>query len=228
MRVLALDTSTECCSAALLLEGELRLRETLTERDHAALILPMIDALLAESGCALRGLDGIAFGCGPGAFTGLRIAAGVTQGLAFASGLPVVPVSSLAAVGERVDAAPGERILVCNDARMGEVYWAVFTRDSAAQLRRLVSERVAPPSAVLDLARLRHAGGNGLARWPALREALAARGVRIHDGLYPRADAIARLGAEELAAGRGMPPEAAVPSYVRDEVATPASRVTAL
>jgi tRNA threonylcarbamoyladenosine biosynthesis protein TsaB len=222
MRLLALDTSTEACSAALMLGEELKLRFELTERSHAEMILPMIDALLAEAGIALASLDGLAFGRGPGGFTGLRIAAGVAQGLAFGAGLPVAPVSSLAAVAEQVQAGEGERILVCNDARMGELYWAAFERRAGGGIQPASAEFVAPPARVAEgIAGLRHAAGNGIARHPDLRARLEASGLRVHDGLYPRADAVARLGAIELAAGRGVDASQALPIYVRDDVARP-------
>ena len=222
MRLLALDTSTEACSAALLLGGEMRLRFTLTERSHAELILPMIDSLLAEAAIAIDGLDAIAFGRGPGGFTGLRIAAGVAQGLAYGAGLPVAPVSSLAATAEQVPARAGERIVVCNDARMGESYWAVFERAADGSIAVLGPERVDPPAAVaMGVAGLGHAAGNGLARFPELRDRWVTAGLQLHDGLYPRADAIARLGAIEIAAGRGVDAAQALPVYVRDDVARP-------
>src|SRR4029453_4941853 len=164
---------------ALLLTPEHTWREELTERAHAELILPFVDQLLAAAGLGLRDLHGIAFGRGPGAFTGLRIAAGVVQGLAYAAGLRVVPVSSLAAVAERVPAAPDERILVCNDARMGELYFAHFARDRDGSLRALDRERVGPPDMVLAAMDAMHAGGNGLARHPDLRRALVARGLKL-------------------------------------------------
>lgn len=219
MKLLALDTSTECCSAALLACGALTLREALTERGHAELILPYVDSLLRDAGLVPSDLDTIAFGRGPGAFTGLRIAAGVAQGLAYAAGLRVVGVSSLAAVAERVPAAPDERILVCNDARMGELYFAHFARDRDGSLRALDRERVGPPDAVLATADAAHAGGNGLVRHQGLRRVLAARGLALHD-LYPRADAVARLGLAGFIAGEAVAPEAAQPVYLRDEVAT--------
>jgi tRNA threonylcarbamoyladenosine biosynthesis protein TsaB len=225
MRLLALDTSTEACSAALLLDGEIRLRFELTERSHAELILPMIDALLAEAGIALAGLDGLAFGRGPGGFTGLRIAAGVVQGLAYGATLPVAPVSSLAAVAEQVQAVEGERILVCNDARMGELYWAVFERMPGGGIRPVSPEFVAPPARVAEgIDGLRHAAGNGIAKHPALRTRLESTGLRVHEDLYPRADAVARLGEIDLAAGRGVDATLALPIYVRDEVARPMGR----
>jgi tRNA threonylcarbamoyladenosine biosynthesis protein TsaB len=222
MRLLALDTSTEACSAALMLGDELRVRFELTERSHAELILPMIDSLLAEAGVALTSLDGLSFGRGPGGFTGLRIAAGVVQGLALGADLPVVPVSSLAAVALQVRAGTGERILVCNDARMRELYWAAFERDASGRVRAASPEFVAPPDRVADgIGDLRHAAGNGIARFPDLRTRLESAGLRIHDDLYPRADAVARLGAIELAAGRGVDAALALPIYVRDDVARP-------
>ena len=180
MRLLALDTSTEACSAALLIDGATTLRFEITERSHAELILPMVDSLLLEAGLELGDLDGLAFGRGPGGFTGLRIATGVVQGLAFGANLPVAPVSSLAAVAEQVPASEGEVVLVCNDARMGEVYWAAFRSDGSGGVEAVTAESVSPPDRVpLDIAALRHAAGNGIARHPAT--AAAARRGRIAD-----------------------------------------------
>lgn len=222
MRLLALDTSTEACSAALYVDGETTLRFEVTERSHADLVLPMIESLLAEAGLALKDLGGLAFGRGPGGFTGLRIATGVVQGLALGTGLPVAPVSSLAAVAEQVPAAIGESILVCNDARMGEVYWGVYRRIVGGDIEAVTQEAVSPPDRVaIDLAGLRHVAGNGLSRYPHLLARLQDAGLQVHEGLYPRADAVARLGARELAAGRGVSAEMALPIYVRDDVARP-------
>lgn len=224
MKLLALDTSTECCSVALLSGDVLTLRETLTERGHADLVLPFVDELLATAEFAPTDLDGLAFGRGPGGFTGLRIAAGVVQGLAYAAGLRVVPVSSLAAVAARVPGAAGETVLVCNDARMGELYWGHYRLGTDGAVTALGVERVGPPESVDALADARHAAGNGLARHDGLRTVLAARGLRLHEGLYPRADAIARLGAAGFAAGLSVAPEDALPVYIRDEVATARAR----
>lgn len=150
MKILALDTATESCSVALLIEGHLIAREMEFERGHAEHILPMVDAVLAEGGVALGAVDALAFGRGPGGFTGVRLAASVTQGLAYAAGLPVVPISDLAAVAQRgLDLEPAtDRVLVCNDARMQEVYWACFERDGAGLAAVAGVERVSPPGAV--------------------------------------------------------------------------------
>jgi len=224
MRLLAFDTSTEACSAALLVDGELRLRLEYTERSHAELLLPMIDGLLAEAGLAPGDLDGLAFGRGPGAFTGLRIAAGVAQGLAFAAGLPVAPVSSLAAVAELVPAAAGEVVLACSDARMGEVYWGEFRREADGSVTPLCAESVSSPAQVGGTGTgAVHAAGNALRVFPLLAGRLAELGLTLHAGLHPRADAVARLGARQIAAGAGVSAELALPVYVRDDVARPSA-----
>jgi tRNA threonylcarbamoyladenosine biosynthesis protein TsaB len=220
MKVLAIDTSTELCSVALLAGDRMELRSEITERSHAELVLPMVDELLAACGVTLADLDGIAYGRGPGAFTGLRIAAGVTQGLAFGAGKPVAPVSSLAAVAEQAELRPGERVLVCNDARMGEVYWGIYER-SPSGLVVVGPEAVSPPDRVPLDTGARQAAGNALARHPALAERLLGAGFKLCKEIWPRADSVARLGSRILATGGGLPPHQALPVYVRDDVARP-------
>ncbi len=227
MRLLALDTATECCSAALLLGGHLLTREAELPRGHAERILPMIDELLGEAGMSLRGLDAVAFGRGPGSFTGVRLAASVAQGLAFGAGLGVVPVSDLRALAQRAFDEDGSvtRVLVCNDARMQEVYWGCFERGAGeGQARASAPERVGPAQSVgLPPGWPQAAGlGRGFAVYAALR---ALPGVTVRAGwdrLLPRAAEVARLAAVEAAAGRLLGPEAAVPVYLRDDVARPA------
>ncbi|MBV8342081.1 MAG: tRNA (adenosine(37)-N6)-threonylcarbamoyltransferase complex dimerization subunit type 1 TsaB, partial [Gammaproteobacteria bacterium] len=202
MKILALDTATESCSAALLLDGRTLASEQLLEHGHAQCLLPMIDALLVDAGVALGALDAIAFGRGPGAFTGVRLAASVTQGLAFAAGLGVVPVSNLRALAQRaLTGAPGEGgesaalVLACTDARMREVYWGCYER--AGELAVPVGEeRVGDPGAVTLPAAWGSndrpgpgpapaAGGgmqgvgSGFSAYPQLRAALGSRLGRI-------------------------------------------------
>jgi len=227
LKVLAIDTSTEACSAAVLLaDGRLISRFVLTERSHADLILPMVDEVLREAGLKLRELDGLAFGRGPGGFTGLRIAAGVIQGLAFGGGLKVAPVSSLAAVAYQVVTSPakaGEGVLVCNDARMNELYWACyrFAPPAPATPIELAPERVSPSADIDVPAGIVHVAGNGIERYPELRTRLEAAGMQFHPGIYPHAAAIARMGAAMLERGEGVDAAEALPTYVRDNVARP-------
>ncbi|HEX4676744.1 MAG TPA: tRNA (adenosine(37)-N6)-threonylcarbamoyltransferase complex dimerization subunit type 1 TsaB, partial [Steroidobacteraceae bacterium] len=150
MKILAIDTATENCSAALLIDGNVRSREIEMERGHAERILPMVDDLLTEAGITLQDLDAIAFGRGPGSFTGVRLAVTVTQGLAFGAGLGVVAVSDLRAVAQRAFDCDATltRALVCNDARMSEVYWACYERGGDGLARLEGEERVSKPSEV--------------------------------------------------------------------------------
>ena len=144
MKLLAIDTATEACSAALYIDGNILEKYEVAPRQHAELILPMIDALLAEAELELASLDGLAFGRGPGAFTGVRIATGIVQGLAFASDLPVVPVSTLAAMAQGA-ANQSNTILSAIDARMGEIYWAIFTVGDDGLVKPQSDEQVTKP-----------------------------------------------------------------------------------
>lgn len=228
MKILALDTATENCSAALYIKGQLTQREEWLARGHAERILPMIEALLTDAGVALHALTAVAFGRGPGAFTGVRLAASVTQGLAFGAGLPVVPVSDLRALAQRVldDEPSAARVLVCNDARMHEVYCGCFDRGAAGCATAADKERVVKPRGVALPAHWLAppqlpvlAAGSGFAAYPELRTALAGQVAGFREGLWPRAAEIARLAVAEVEAGRLLGPEGAVPVYLRDDVA---------
>jgi tRNA threonylcarbamoyladenosine biosynthesis protein TsaB len=223
MRLLALDTASGQCSAALLLDGELTVRDETTTRDHARLLLPMVDALLADAGLSLGALDGIAFGRGPGSFTGVRIAAAVTQGLAAGADLPVLPVSSLRALAEQArrrtieqGAAPPGAWLACMDARMGEVYWGVFEPDVADS-----AECVSAPQLLAGLRATAVAGaaGKGLSAWPDIAVSLQLPADRVFAQAEPHALDVAQLALRDL--GCGLPwldAALAQPVYLRDQV----------
>jgi tRNA threonylcarbamoyladenosine biosynthesis protein TsaB len=227
VKILALDTATENCSAALWIDGNLVQRELEAERGHAELILGMIDELLRESATQLAELDAIAFGRGPGSFTGVRLAASVTQGLAFGAGVPIVPISDLRAVAQRAagDDVASQRVLVCNDARMQEVYWACFERSPDGLMLPFGVERVNKPSDVQLpdewATRAINGAGRGFAAYTVLRMNLSDRLNRIDDAVLPGAREIAILAVADVRAGRVHPPEAAVPVYIRNDVARP-------
>lgn len=218
MKILAIDTATERCSAALLVDGHTLERSQETPRGHADLILPMVDSVLQESGLRLQDLDGLAYGRGPGAFTGVRIAVSVAQGLALGARLLTVGISDLAAVARQVadqSTSPDQSILICMDARMGEVYWARFRRTDAGAMALESEEKVSPPDAVVAGDSTIFAG-TGFKAYPQL--ATARHGVVIHDSVLPRAREIAALAGIELRAGRGQPAASAAPVYLRDQV----------
>src|SRR5688572_5398383 len=219
MTILAVDAATEACTAALLAGSELRERYEVIGRGHAGRLLPMADELLREAGLSARDLDEVAFGRGPGGFTGLRIAAGIAQGLAAGGGRPIVPVSNLAAVAA-VAARTHHRshILVCMDARMGQVYWAAF-ECSGDRPRALTLELLSHPGAVeLPMDGPMFGAGHGFAAHPSLATRLAGRLDGVDDTTLPRAGDIARIGAVEFAAGGGLAPSQGLPVYLRDDV----------
>jgi tRNA threonylcarbamoyladenosine biosynthesis protein TsaB len=226
MRILALDTATQACSTALVTDETAIARELLTERGHAEHILAMVEAVLAEAGVGLGEVDALAFGRGPGAFTGVRLAASVAQGLAFAAQLPVVPISDLSAVAQRAFGAEPEldHVLVCHDARMQELYWACFDRDADGLAALIGAEHVSGAGAI-DLPegwRGRIGGaGQGFRAYPELAIRLKGTLASVQDELWPRALEIARLARPAALAGRGLDAQEALPVYVRDNVTRP-------
>jgi tRNA threonylcarbamoyladenosine biosynthesis protein TsaB len=225
VKILAIDTATENCSAALLIDGNVRSREIEVERGHAERILPMVDDLLSEAGITLQDLDAIAFGRGPGSFTGVRLAVTVTQGLAFGAGLGVVPVSDLRAVAQRAFDADATltRVLVCNDARMSEVYWACYERGEDGLARLAGEERVSKPSEVKlppEWTTATAVGRGFIAYADTLSVAVPNASPPLNLlHLLPHATQIARLALPEVTAGHLVPAEAATPIYLRDNVA---------
>jgi len=216
MKVLAIDTATERCSVALRIDGQSIDRVIDTPRGHADLILKLVNDVLIEAGVSLRDLDGIAYGRGPGGFTGVRIAIGVVQGLAFGADRATIGVSNLAAVAQQV-AKPGERILVCMDARMSEVYWGVFDCGADGLVTAAGIEQVGAPSTVdVGPAELHRAAGTGFAAYPELNERFAALAPV---NLLPRASEIAVLGEAAFTRGEGQAARDAQPIYLRDNVA---------
>lgn len=224
MKLLALDTATEACSAALLVGDTLLARYEEPKRGHAELILPMVDALLTEAGLSLRELDCLAVGRGPGAFTGVRIAVSVAQGLAFGAQLPIVPISDLAALAQlAVDRYGARHVLACIDARIGEVYWGAFEVQPDGLVGGVTDEQVSAPAAVsVSRGPPWFGAGSGWAAYPQIATGLAQAGVTLLGGdgtLLPRAQEIARLAAREFKAGQAVSPEQALPVYLRDQVA---------
>lgn len=216
MLILALETSTELGSCALWRDGEVVEKFCPTGRSHSETLLPLVRDLLRDAGLKVSQLDAIAFGVGPGAFTGLRIACGAAQGLAVAADIPLIPVTSLEAMAVLTGA---ERVLAVLDARMGEVYSGRYVR--VADGYRLDGEiYVASPAATAlpgDSGWL--ACGNAPVAYPALLERLTTAGIDVQPGVLPTASALARLAAPRAVRGEGIDPALAAPLYIRDKVA---------
>jgi tRNA threonylcarbamoyladenosine biosynthesis protein TsaB len=223
VRLLALDTATELCSAALFLDGVVAVREAWAPREHGGLILPMIEELLREHELDGTALDAVAFGRGPGAFTGVRLAVAVAQGLGYAWGKPLIPISDLQALAARaLQAGPATRVLVCQDARMQEVYWACFER-AADALTHCSEEAVSAPERVAlpqewEQGQLAFVGaGSGFEAYVVLQQRFARQLQSVVPELRPHAREIAELAAQSgLAAA--VPAAQAQPVYLRDRV----------
>ncbi len=218
--LLALDTATEACSVALLHDGQVLSHYEVIPRLHAQRLLPMIHGLLAEAGISLSAVDALAFGRGPGAFTGVRIAVGVVQGLAFALERPVLPVSTLATIAQRARREQAvEQVAVAIDARMDEVYWACY-RAQGEDMQLAGIEAVLPPEQV---SLPRDAAGSWFGAGTGWRyaERLAVRPSRCDASLLPHAEDLLSLARHAWARGEAVAAEQAQPIYLRDNVATP-------
>ena len=222
MKLLALDTAASRCSAALWLDGRLTERDAPAERVQAESVLPMVEELLQDAGLKLTQLDALAFGRGPGAFTGLRVAAAVAQGLAYGAGLPVVPVSNLAALAHAAFRRHGaQKVLACLDARMHEVYWGAFTCRSGS-VEPLSEEALCPPGEIHPPPPHTWFGaGSG---WGVHGNALKPRVPTLEGtdaSLMATAGDVVRLAEIAFKQGLSLPPEGALPVYLRDKVASP-------
>ena len=210
MRFAAFETSSEWCSVALYIDGEVRAIERRAGQRHSELALPMFSALLQNTGLKPGDLAAIAFGAGPGSFTGLRIACGIAQGLAFAHSLPVLGISAFEAIAHASHAA---RVVVCIDARMREVYYAALEKHDALWREVIAPQCISPNE-------LPRPQGEG---WIGCGSGFAAYGnlgfASVFPELHASASAIAELAAPRFARGEGVDPAAAAPFYVRDKVA---------
>ncbi|MDO9239489.1 MAG: tRNA (adenosine(37)-N6)-threonylcarbamoyltransferase complex dimerization subunit type 1 TsaB [Methylicorpusculum sp.] len=221
MKLLAVETATEACSAALFINGEIREHFELAPRTHTQRILPMIEALMTEADLRPQQLDAVAFGCGPGSFTGVRIATGVIQGIAFGADLPVVPISTLAALAQDAFDSTNESVIFSAiDARLSEIFWAVYLRDANGFAELVGKENVIPA----DLADACHQKGIGVgSAWRVYSEVLLAKltqsVISFDADRLPRAAAVASLGVRGMLAGRAVSVEVAMPVYLRDKVA---------
>ena len=215
MRILALETSTEYCSVALLQYGVTIDRCERVGQKHSELLMPMLESLLQDAGCTIRDMDGIAFGTGPGSFTGVRIACGVTQGLAFGANLPVAGICTLLALAE---ATGYQRVIAALDARMGELYFAAYEKHDAGWVAVIAPCLCKPEAAPRVSGDGWFGTGSGFAAHEdVMRSRYALCGVDL--AAVPQAAAIAALGAVQLASGAAVDAAQALPFYLRDKVA---------
>lgn len=223
MKVLALDTSSDACSVALQIDDQVKDSHKELPREHTRLLMPMIESLMRDHELALADLDTIVLGNGPGSFIGMRIGAAVAQGMAFGAGLRLVPVSSLGAIAaEAMQSMAAKRVLVAQDARMGEVYLAAFAADDrgnpVADGEVFLHKVGDPVDDYTDDATI--AAGAGWERCPELGKAARASGLDVADLHFPKARFLLPGGLRDWAAGKAIAPEALEPAYVRTQVAS--------
>ena len=222
MKLLAVETSTDACSAALFINGQIEEQFALAPREHTKLILPMIDQLMASAELKPQQLDAIAVSRGPGSFTGVRIAGGVVQGIPMGADLPVVPVSTLAAIAQGYfnQNSLAEVVFTAMDARMDEIFWGCFQRNGVGLAELIGDEAVTPAAEVVFPDLSGFGGGSGWGVYAEiLSQRLAERVLGVESEVWPHAACIAQLGAYGFANGLAVAVEQAMPVYLRDKVA---------
>ena len=232
MKLLAIETSTDVCSVGLSVDGKLLLDHRMAAQQHGALVLPMVDALMADAGLAPGQLDGVVFGRGPGSFTGVRIGVAVTQGIALGAGAGVVGVSTLQSVAQGCYRVHGdEKVAVCLDARMDEVYFSAFELDGSGLMQAVLEERVLPPAdmSVLPSDDNWHWAGTGAERYAELLiDAFDVAADAVRPDCWPYAQDLLTIGEAVARFGGLLPPEDAAPVYLRDKVAQTTAERAAL
>nr|WP_290129109.1 tRNA (adenosine(37)-N6)-threonylcarbamoyltransferase complex dimerization subunit type 1 TsaB [Proteus terrae] len=222
MRILAIDTATESCSVAVWNEGVVASRFEISPREHTQKILPMVKSALEEANITLQSLDVLAFGRGPGSFTGVRIGVGVAQGIALGAELPMIGISSLATMAEGVFRTTGiKQVLVAIDARMGEIYCAQYQRNDAGVWIGEDTEAVMKPEQFIEALQLTTGtwamAGTGWQAYPDLKEALPFTVVETEITL-PVAQDMLPLAVTAWHGGKATKVEDAEPVYLRNEV----------
>ena len=219
MKLLAIETATETVSVALAINGEVLERYRHAPRQHAELLLPWVEQLLAEAEIGFASLDAIAYSRGPGSFTSLRIGIGVVQGLAWASDRPVIPVSSLAATAQTAFNEGISSALVALDARMNEVFTGTFEANRNGIMVPVGEERVCSPQDVqIPVNSETHGIGIGFDRYAEL-DKLSGQLIGVHPDIWPKATSVLKLASEWLLTHEALPAEQAQPVYLRDNVA---------
>lgn len=218
VKLLGIETATEACSAAVLVDDEVVERFEIAPRKHNELILPMCEAVLADAGISLKQLDGIAFGCGPGAFTGIRIAASVTQGIALAHDLPVASISTLANLAYQAEVNDGELIVPAIDARMDEVYWGLYKK-TAESVELVEEEKVQLPNQVIVEDKISYGLGTGWGTYnQVLQQQLSINSDNIISDALPHAKVTVKLAKLKYLNKKMVDAANALPVYLRNQV----------
>tara|TARA_B100001250_G_C19669420_1_gene730801 strand:+ start:52 stop:717 length:666 start_codon:yes stop_codon:yes gene_type:complete len=219
MNILAIETSTEACSAALDIDDSCISRHEIAPRKHTELILPMVDSLLQEAGIGVNSLDAIAFGCGPGAFTGIRIAVGITQGLAYPYDIPVIPVSTLAALAQQYS-KEYDHIAAAIDARMKEIYWGLYKVNEYNLVETIKKEKVCLPKNISSPTNGNWLGaGTGWKNYSEeIKSQFKSKIIDIKNDAYPHAKNVIQLAKPSYINGKFISADLASPVYLRNKI----------